>query len=101
MPIDKLKDPPMFASVVPGRSPKTKYSSLGMAKSAVAYVHNNGCRGGRIYMWDVLDHEWLLMYDIPEHTKPSELPWKVNIYADYEAEFKARETRDKPEDLSD
>jgi hypothetical protein len=67
-----------YLSIIPTRSPEQKtHTSLGHAKNAVnnkiwsGYSHRHDMA---IYEW--VDNDWKLLYDIPAGTTENNLPWR-------------------------
>jgi hypothetical protein len=66
-----------YLTIIPNRIPQQKtHTSLGNAKNAISYkVERNGTQWDMaVYEW--VDGEWSLLWDIPEGTKEHELPWR-------------------------
>jgi hypothetical protein len=68
-------------TVIPWRSPVQKaHSSMGYAKAAInARVYSSGYGGGGaacdMQVFELVDNEWKLLWDIPKGTKKQDLPW--------------------------
>lgn len=70
---------PTILSYVPGRPYGSKWKfhkNIGHAKLAISNALQTYPRtGGRVYEWN--GTEWDLLYDIADHTRVADLPWRA------------------------
>jgi hypothetical protein len=68
-----------YMTEVKGRRPFRKiHTSIGHAKNALLMYGSvyNTIRGGKLYDWNTDTNEWSLLYDIPENSPESKIPWR-------------------------
>jgi hypothetical protein len=74
-----------YLTIIPNRSPREKtHVNIGHAKNAVqakmsyrgAYGYANYQTTVHIAVYEWLDNQWSLLWDIPSGTPESKLPWK-------------------------
>jgi len=65
-------------TVIPWRTPVQKaHSSMGYAKAAInARIYGSAGAACEMHLYELVDGEWKLLYEIPKGTKYEELPWK-------------------------
>lgn len=80
---------PPYLSYVGGRRENFKtHNNIGHVKNAIGHFisdREGGIVGQDLFVWEVKNGEYEIMWNIPAGTKNTELPWAMKIRQPYKA----------------
>lgn len=79
--------PPKYLSFIRSRRDNFKtHNNIGHAKTALGnFINSNegGTVGENLFVWELKDSEYELMWNIPAGTLNTDLPWPMKIHKPY------------------